>query len=165
MSISVVADAIERSLYLVSSSENFRPEVITVLSGGYEPGYSFEEDILVMETRIRVLKGVKRWKENPEALLIMSGAEYIEGRNNSRLSDLMTSMAVIAGVQKHKILVDTLSRNTFEHPQRILELPGVSPQSLVEVVTSKWHMRRAIWSFQEIFTNVQPSPFSQDVVK
>ena len=126
---------------------------------------SFEKDILVKETRIRVLKGVKRWKENPEALLIMSGAEYYEGRKNSRLSDLMTRMAVIAGVKKHKILVDTLSRNTFEHPHRILELPGISSQSLVEVVTSKWHMRRAIWSFRELFTNVQPSPSSPAVVK
>ena len=84
----------------------------------------------------------------------MSGFEYFEGRKNPRQSNLMTNMTVIIGVPKYKIVVDTLSRNTFEHPQRILELPGISPQSLVEVVTSKWHMRRAIWCFQEFFTNV-----------
>ena len=105
-------------------------------------------------TRIRVLTGIKRWKENQEAMLIMSGFEYFEGRKNPRQSNLMTNMAVITGVPKYKIVVDTLSLNTFEHPQRILELPGISPQSLVEVVTSKWHMRRAIWCFQEFFTNV-----------
>ena len=141
-------------MYLEPSAEYLRPEVIVILSGGYETGYSYEQDVLVMETRIRVLTGIKRWKENQEAMLIMSGFEYFEGRKNPRQSNLMTNMAVITGVPKYKIVVDTLSLNTFEHPQRILELPGISPQSLVEVVTSKWHMRRAIWCFQEFFTNV-----------
>ena len=141
-------------MYLEPSTEYLRPEVIVILSGRHEPGYSYEQDVLVMETRIRVLTGIKRWKENQEAMLIMSGFEYFEGRKNSRQSNLMTNMAVITGVPKYKIVVDTLSRNTFEHPQMILELPGISPLRLVEVVTSKWHMRRAIWCFQEFFTNV-----------
>ena len=131
LSTPVISDTIEKSLYLNSSAEHFRPEVIVILAGGYERGYSREQDVLVMETNIRVLTGVKWWKENPDAIMIMSGADNFEGRKSSRQTELMTAMAVNAGVPGNKIIADTLSGNTFEHPQKIMELPGINPQTSV----------------------------------
>ena len=127
----VISDTIEKSLYLNSSAEHFRPEVIVILAGGYERGYSREQDVLVMETNIRILTGVKWWKENPDAIMIMSGAENFEGRKSPRQTELMTTMAVNAGVPRNRIVADTLSGNTFEHPQKIMELPGINPQTSV----------------------------------
>ena len=164
LSTPVISDRIEKSLYLNSSAEHFRPEVIVILAGGYEPGYSIEQDVLVMETNIRVLTGVKWWKENLDAIMIMSGADNFEGRKSSRQTELMTAMAVNAGVPGNKIIADTLSGNTFEHPQKIMELPGINPQTSVGVVTSKWHMRRAIFSFKQSFDEVYPSPISASII-
>ena len=164
LSTPVISDTIEKSLYLNSSAEHFRPEVIVILAGGYERGYSREQDVLVMETNIRVLTGVKWWKENLDAIMIMSGADNFEGRKSSRQTELMTAMAVNAGVPGNKIIADTLSGNTFEHPQKIIELPGINPKTSVGVVTSKWHMRRALFSFKQYFDEVYPSPISASII-
>ena len=131
LSTPVISDTIEKSLYLNSSAEHFRPEVIVILAGGYERGYSREQDVLVMETNIRVLTGVKWWKGNPDAIMVISGSGNFEGRKSSRQTELMTAMAVNAGVPGNKIIADTLSGNTFEHPQKIMELPGINPQTSV----------------------------------
>ena len=164
LSTPVISDTIEKSLYLNSSAEHFRPEVIVILAGGYERGYSREQDVLVMETNIRVLTGVKWWKGNPDAIMVISGAGVLDGRKSSRQTELMTAMAVNAGVPRNRIIADTLSSNTFEHPQKIMELPGINPQTSVGVVTSKWHMRRAIFSFKQYFDEVYPSPISASII-
>jgi len=61
LSTSLVSNIIERSLYLASSTEYCKPEVIVILSGGYRPGNSISQDVLIMETNMRVLNGVKWW--------------------------------------------------------------------------------------------------------
>ncbi len=164
LSTPVISDTIEESLYLNFSAEHFRPEVIVILAGGYERGYSREQDVLVMETNIRVLTGVEWWKEIPDAIMIMSGANNFKSRKSSRQVELMTAMAVNAGVPRNKIIVDTLSSNTFEHPQNIIELQGINTQTSVGVVTSKWHMRRAIFSFKQYFDEVYPSPIFASII-
>ena len=123
LSTPIISHILEKSLYLNSSAEYFRPEVMVILAGGYERGYSREQDVLVMETNIRVLTGVKWWKENPDAIMIMSGADNFDGEKSPLQTELMTTMAVNAGVPRKRIIADTLSSNTFEHPQNIMELP------------------------------------------
>lgn len=156
LSIPIVSEAIERSLYLNPSVEYFSPEVIVILSGGYEPGYSIEQDLLVMETNIRIITGVRWWKENPDAILLMSGAGHSKMRKAARATDLMIELAQNFGIPKFKLFADTLSRNTMEHPIKILELPNITNQTKIGLVTSKWHMKRALFSFKKYFKKVQP---------
>jgi uncharacterized SAM-binding protein YcdF (DUF218 family) len=117
-----------------------------------------------METNIRVLTGVKWWKEYPDAMMVMSGADNFEGRKSARQTELMTAMAVNAGVPMAKLIADTLSLNTMVHPQRILELPSINKHTIIGLVTSKWHMRRAIFSFKQYFDEVYPSPISASIL-
>ena len=165
LSVPVVSTMIERSLYIEQSISNLQLDLIAVLAGGYIPGDSIEQDILINETENRVLNGVVWWKQNQRAVLVMSGVEHFDGRRKSRQTELMTRIAINAGVPESKIVTDTLSSNTFEHPQNIQELSGINSENSVGVVTSRWHMRRAIWSFQQYFTNVHPSPFASDFAK
>ena len=158
MSTPLVSDIIEESLYLDPPTEHYRPEAIVILAGGYKSGYSKEQDVLIMETTIRVLTGIKWWKHNPNAIIVMSGAGHIKRRNDKRQTDLMIELARNNSVPKSKLVADTLSLNTREHPQRILELPNINKQTIIGLVTSTWHMRRALFSFNQYFEKVIISP-------
>ena len=163
-SIPIVSEAIERSLYLNPSVEYFSPEVIAILSGGYELGYSKELDVLVIESNMRVLNGVKWWKEHPDAIMVMSGADHSKLRKASRQTELMIELAQYFDVPRYNLIADTLSRTTREHPQKILELPSINKQTKIGIVTSNWHMRRALFSFKQYFEQVYPSPIPVSLV-
>ena len=64
------------------------------------------------------------------------------------------------GVPNYKLIADTLSLTTWEHPQRIIELPIIDKHTKILLVTSKWHMKRALFSFKQYFDEVFPSPIS-----
>ena len=70
--------------------------------------------------------GVKWWKKNPDAIIVMSGGGLSKIRTASRQTDLMMELAQNLGVPKDKLVADTLSRNTWEHPQNILELSSIN---------------------------------------
>ena len=69
----------------------------------------------------------------------------------------MKRQAEIEGVPSHKIFLDTLSVNTWDHPKKLTELSNIDTNMVVGIVTSKWHMRRALWSFKRYFNKIQVS--------
>ena len=87
----------------------------------------------------------------------MSGAENIRGRMVSRGTFLMKQRAEMEGVPSNKIFLDTLSVNTWDHPKKLTELSNIDTNMVVGIVTSKWHMRRALWSFKRYFNKIQVS--------
>ena len=158
LSTPIISDIIERSLYLDSPTGQIKPDVIAVLAGGYNLGFSFEQDVMGMATNLRILTALKLWKKYPDAMMIMSGAGHTKRRKAKRQTDLMMDFAYNYGVPRDKLIADTLSLNTWEHPQRILELPIVNNHTKILLVTSRWHMRRALFSFNQYFDEVCPSP-------
>jgi uncharacterized SAM-binding protein YcdF (DUF218 family) len=164
LSTPIISDIIERSLYLDPPTWQFRPDVIAVPAGGYKLGFSFEQDAMGMETNLRVLTALKLWKKYPDAMMVMSGAGHIKRRKAKRQTDLMMEFAHNYGVPKAKLMADTLSLNTREHPQRILELPSINKHTIIGLVTSEWHMRRALFSFKQYFDEVYPSPISTSII-
>jgi uncharacterized SAM-binding protein YcdF (DUF218 family) len=68
----------------------------------------------------------------------------------------MAETARNLGVPSAALLLEPHSRNTREHPIEGLKVPGVSPSTPITVVTSPWHMRRALNEFCRYFEHVQP---------
>ena len=163
LSTPIVSSLIEISLYVKPSINNTEPDVIAVLGGSYSVNTLEELDVLTPASIIRVLEGVIWWKNNQSAILVMCGAEKIKGRLASRCAFLMMRLAEIEGVPQNKIFADTLSFNTWEHPKILSELPIIKSNDVIGVVTSRWHMRRALWSFKKFFDNVQPSPVQSSI--
>ena len=62
------------------------------------------------------------------------------------------------GVPIDKIIVDPLSRNTFEHPMRVLDLQEIKRTDRIGVVTSAWHLPRAMAEFRLYFSKVIAIP-------
>ena len=157
LSVPLVSTLIEKSLYVKSSIHYSEPDVIAILGGGYFVNTLEELDVLIPETMNRVEEGIMWWKNNPTAILVMCGKENIKGRLASRGAFLMKKQAEIKGVPSNKIFLDTLSINTWDHPKKLTELSNIDTNMVVGIVTSKWHMRRALWSFKRYFNKIQVS--------
>lgn len=100
-------------------------------------------------TLIRLLEGIRIWKELPDAYLILSGGS--SGKVPE--SDLMEEMAVSLGVEPYKIIKERTSKSTYE--EAVLMKSLLRDQSFILVTTAR-HMPRAMAIFQK--QNLKPIP-------
>lgn len=163
MSTPLFGNWLQNTLAIHPTEKSATPPVaIFVLAGGYLPGATFDEDVLVTESQRRVLHAVGIWRCYPDAILVFSGAsyEYQGMRRPDRGTQLMSDFAMCRGVPKSSILLEPRSINTREHPIEALKLPGMTPTTSIGVVTSDWHMRRAEQEFRRYFQQVYTYPVS-----
>jgi uncharacterized SAM-binding protein YcdF (DUF218 family) len=125
-------------------------EAVVVLGGGYY----FPRDRLNGESILRVLKGVQVFKACNARWLVMSGRSDL-GRKE-RHAELMRDLAVGAGVPQERILLETDSKNTWEHPVFLQSKTQLGAQSRLAVVTSPWHLRRTLMEFRRHFPRTVP---------
>jgi uncharacterized SAM-binding protein YcdF (DUF218 family) len=132
------------------------PAYIFVLGGGYLPGTTLDQDVLVVDSSRRVLAAVAWWRKYPQAKLVFSGAEKgIRDRPRDRLARLMAETAMGQGVPESHVILESDSTNTREHPLEALRLPGITAETRIGLVTSGWHMRRALREFRRVFSIVE----------
>jgi len=160
LSMPVVATTLARSLehtYREPQDDALeRLDAIVILSGGYRPGDSPEYDELTAATAARVACGARTWKRSSARWLVLSGRSHrIDG---GREGNLMQALALDLGVPSDRILRESVSRTTFEHPDEVLKLPQVRATDTLGVATSAWHMRRAMAQFRRAFQTVVPIP-------
>ncbi|HYM61732.1 MAG TPA: YdcF family protein [Thermoanaerobaculia bacterium] len=156
VSTQACARLIGYTLELPPEPEVASPEVIAVPSGGASRSADPALDVLSTSTGARVAAAVVWWHANPSARLIMTGADRLPGRTSARTLEIMRDEAILRGVPRARIEVETRSLTTREHPLGLLFLPGITPATRVGLVTSAWHMRRALREFRRYFTTVIP---------
>ena len=139
-----------------SPKTDWSPEFIFVLGGGYEVGATPPEDFLGTESTRRVNAASILWRKYPNALVVFSGGQ--PGTENERAStrhgELSSEHAVSLGLAESRIIIESGSLNTREHPIEALKLSGVSPESKIAIVTSDFHLRRAVREFHRYFSDV-----------
>jgi uncharacterized SAM-binding protein YcdF (DUF218 family) len=122
---------------------------VVVLEGGSVKGKAPSRDRLG-GTAGRVLCGVDGFKQSGAQWLIMSGTGHPP--------ELMRDLAIQLGVPPQQILLDSLSRNTFEHPLQVRKLAQVSEADTLAIVTDAFHIPRAVGEFKRYFSRVIPVP-------
>lgn len=155
LSTGVAARMIERVTMLRTRSAE-RPDVIVVAGSGSVRGESPQFDVLNDSTEGRVLTGIDWWKQHRTAKLIVAGADRTPTGPSIRTAELMRELAIRRGVPASAIVMETRSLSTREHPLRLRELPGITLDTRVGLVTSAWHMRRALREFRSHFPHVLP---------
>ena len=126
-------------------------EVIVVLAAGLKAHSDPDEDIA---SPYRVIKGVRVFKKTQAKLMIMSGRWKKE--ENNRMVIAMKKLAINMGVPEEQILLEPMARNTFEHAIFVSKLTEIRPYDRIGLVTSAWHMPRALKEFRRQFTTVIP---------
>ena len=140
-----------------SPQANWSPEFIFVLGGGYELGADEAQDFLGTESIRRVNAASALWQESPQALVVFSGGQ--PGTENDRAAtrhgELSSEHAISLGLSESRIIIESSSLNTRKHPIEALKLSGVNRDTKITIVTSDFHLRRALGEFEEHFNNVE----------
>ena len=140
-----------------SPNSDWSPEFIFVLGGGYELGANNAQDFLGTESIRRVNAAQALWQKYPKSTVVFSGNQpgTEEDREPTRHGELSSEHAQSLGLDKARIIIESASSNTREHPIEALKLSGVKRDSLIAIVTSDFHLRRATGEFKKHFVNVE----------
>jgi len=130
-------------------------EAVVVLGGGVIDGpANLPPAARLTPTSLqRTLEGVRLWRARPGARLILSSGAWRQGRPLS--GQVMAGLALEMGVDKDKVVAETLSRDTFENARQTAELLTGGPFVLV---TSASHMYRSLAVFHRLGLEPIPAP-------
>ena len=149
---------------LVSSYESVFPvlseveklkdvEWIVVLGGGVTPDERLTAaNQLSWSSLSRLIEGIRILRLLPSARLLVSG-----GRVFSDISEagLMKRAAMEIGADENRIVLEDKSRDTGDQAQKLKKVLGEKPFVLV---TSAFHMKRAVYDFEKIGMHPVPAP-------
>ncbi len=158
LSILPVADAMLRGLESdFKIPENPHGDVIILLGGGvYDKvpdlsgvGAPTEEPIARLVTAVRLQKMLN-------IPIIVSGGKVYEHKKAE--APIMKRFLIDLGVPDKKVIIEDKSRNTIENARYTKEICKKYNYRKPILITSAYHMRRAILSFKEVGLDVTPLP-------
>jgi len=130
----------------LKKNELNKADKIVLLLGGKE------SDVLRASEVLRIYVQSSKFKaQSPK--IIVSGITPLNPERNE--AEDVKEFLVEWGISLEDIILENQSRNTFESAKNIKELVGEEPFFLV---TSAYHMPRAIKTFQKVGTNPIPAP-------
>ena len=140
-----------------SPRSDWSPEFIFILGGGYELGANAAQDFLGTESIRRVNAASALWQKYPKSLVVFSGRQpgTETERAATRHGELSSEHAMSLGLAKSRIIIESTSSNTREHPIEALKLSEVERDSKIAIVTSDFHLRRASGEFKKHFQDVE----------
>ena len=119
-----------------SPPTNWKPEFIFVLGGGYEMGANESQDFLGTESIRRVNAASEIWLQYPLAKVVFSGQQpgTQDDRAATRHGELSSAHALLIGLDKSRMIIESASENTRQHPIEALKLSGVKPNIKIAIV-------------------------------
>ena len=133
---------------------------VVVLGGALEPAYVWQghSQPALNEAAERMTAALPLLQQTPGLRLLFTGGDgelftgsFTEAQRAARFFARM-------GIAPERLLLESASRNTYENAVFSARLPGVDPQQPWLLLTSAWHMPRAMASFQKAGWNVTPYP-------
>ena len=100
-------------------------------------------------TDARVLEAAQLARAYPYAKLVITGHGEAAGR-----------LARQSGLPADRVLIEARAQNTFENAQFTAQLIGADPSKTWVLVTSEWHMPRAIGCFRRAKVTVEAWPIA-----
>lgn len=133
---------------------------LVVLGGAVEPPHRHpgRDQVVLNEAAERMTVPVALMREYPQFVLLFTGGEsgvVVEG----------TSVATSAqrffrslGVEDQRVIYEAAARTTYENAVLSAVMPGVDKGRRWLLVTSAWHMPRALATFRAAGWNITPYP-------
>ena len=133
-------------------------EGVVVLGGALDPSYVWEgrSQVALNGAAERMVVPLALLRQNPALQLLFTGGEgdlLGEGLSEAARAQIFYGSL---GLPPERLLVEDRSRTTYENAAFSARLAGVDPAKPWLLVTSAWHMRRALATFQKAGWNVTP---------
>jgi Uncharacterized conserved protein len=157
LSIEPIKDVLYKPLeeaYPVPSKP--KGDAIVILGGG-----AYNTGILKEDSTKRLLTGFVLHKQTNLPIVLSGGASI----GVLPEAEIMKGLLLTLGVDKSKIYTDVNSRDTKENAQEVKKLCERLGCKKIILVTSAYHMRRAVLAFQKAGLEVVPYPtdFKRDM--
>ena len=125
-------------------------DAVLVLGGGIRPAPAKGLGVEVNEAGDRLLCGVRLWRQGKAPVLITSGARVSFQPNDPIAPEAALSQQLVQelGVPNSAVLLNDAARTTSEEAQRINKLAAEQGWKQLILVTSAFHMPRALASFK-----------------
>lgn len=135
-------------------------EGIVILGGGLRSDVSADRGEPVSGFAVdRIIYSAQLARGNPEAKIIYTGGSSNIYDNDAKEADFAVILLESLGVEKERIRIDRLSRNTMENVDFVkanLNAPGTGRRWLL--VTSAFHMPRSMGLFRRAGVDIQAVP-------
>jgi uncharacterized SAM-binding protein YcdF (DUF218 family) len=146
------------SQYPVPATDDLQGgEVYVVLGGGAnEKGADiFGDGTLTGDSTARLVAAYRLYRMTPKPILITGGPSTPSGIPEAEIGKRFLAAL---GVENGHILVETRSRDTRENAAYTKELCAEKGIKKIVLVTSAYHMRRAMLLFGPLFHKITPCP-------
>lgn len=137
-----------------------RVDGIIVLGGAIDTEVSrVHGEVALNDAGERITETLVLARRHPEAKLLLSGGDAaVLPRPGEQEADMMRTLFVALGVAPDRLMVEDRSRNTFENAVLSRDLAQPKPGETWLLVTSAWHMPRAVGCFRHVGWRVLPYP-------
>jgi uncharacterized SAM-binding protein YcdF (DUF218 family) len=135
------------------------PDGIVVLGGPIDPDLSVAHGTPVIRTAPdRIVAAAALALKYPNAKIMFSGGNASLISNDAREADYAAAVFESLGVDRARLIMDRASRNTYENAVLSRQLAGPKPGERWLLVTSAFHMPRAVGLFRKVGFAVEPYP-------
>jgi uncharacterized SAM-binding protein YcdF (DUF218 family) len=135
------------------------PDGIVVLGGPIDADLSVAHDVPVVRgAPDRIIAAAALARQYPNARMVFSGGSPNLVDNDAREADFAATVFESLGVDKARLIMDRRSRNTYENAVFSKELAAPKAGEHWLLVTSAFHMPRAVGLFRKAGFEVEPYP-------
>jgi uncharacterized SAM-binding protein YcdF (DUF218 family) len=136
-------------------------DAIVVLGGSIDLAKSSPEHCEMRSACDRFIDGLLLARKYPRAVLIFSGGTAeLGGGDGQREAPLLKDLAVKLGIPADRVIAEDKSRNTRENAVETKRILDERKLTQVVVVTSGYHIRRALGCFRAL--GVKATPYATD---
>lgn len=160
LSIQPVSQSLLRGLenrYAVKETAPEHIKYVVVLGGGALNNFSGlpATSRLDPSSMARILEGIRLFEQTENAYLVTTGGTWFTDEGDGSACVQMKNLAITLGVDEKRILAECSARDTYEEAKGIKKMLAEEPFLLV---TSGYHMPRAVYIFKKLGMNPLPAP-------
>jgi uncharacterized SAM-binding protein YcdF (DUF218 family) len=148
-------ELLERGQVPLDTSAQGEPDAILVLGGGFRERIT-PRPVLSDASKERFLEGLRLARAYPGAELVFSGGTLDSTRQT--VASVMAELAAAAGVEGERIVAETRARDTRGNAIELARLARERGWRRTAVVTSAYHMPRALATLRRAGIDGQPAP-------
>ena len=133
---------------------------VLVLGGALEPAHVWQGHTqpALTDAAERMTAALPLLQQGPGLRLLFTGGDGNLFAGSLTEAQRAARFFTAMGVAPDRLLLESASRTTHENAVFSARLPGVDPKQPWLLLTSAWHMPRAMASFQKAGWNVTPYP-------
>jgi uncharacterized SAM-binding protein YcdF (DUF218 family) len=135
------------------------PDGIIVLGGPIDPDLSVVHDTPVIRwAPDRIVATAELARKYPAARVVFTGGSANLISNEAKEADFAAAIFEALGIDKTRLVMERRSRNTYENAVFSKAIVAPKPGERWLLVTSAYHMPRAVGLFRKVGFSVEPYP-------